>query len=121
MATDTLEKAEVEVGRDPDTVGADISIIRRHIRRKFQIEWTDELDGAYYGQVNIGGEVWNVDVSYRKKYDVYRFRFYIPQKHSPQIARRFDIQANNPYTVCNDAIAVVATLRLMKSLDLEKD
>lgn len=121
MATDTLEKALVEVGRDPDTVGADMSIIRRHMRRKVQINWTDELDGVYYGILAIGGVEWNVDLCYRQKYDVYRFRFYIPQDHSPQIARRFDIQANNPYTVCNDAIAVVATLRLIRTLDLEKD
>jgi hypothetical protein len=121
VATDTLEKAEVEVGRDVDTVGADMQIIRRHMRRKVQIEWTDELDGVYYGKCAIGGKEWQVDLAYRKKYDVYRFRFYVPQDHSPQIARRFDIQANNPYTVCNDAIAVVATMRLIRTLDLEKD
>lgn len=121
MASDTLEKALVEVGRDPSTVGADLSIIRRHMRRKVQIAWTDELDGVFYGTLTIGGIEWNVDLCYRQKYDVYRFRFYIPQDHSPQIARRFDAQANNPYAVCNDALALVGLLRLMKTLDLEKD
>jgi hypothetical protein len=121
MAIDTLENALVEVGRDPDTVGADLSIIRRHMRRKIQIEWTDSLEGVYYGKLLIGGIEWSVDLCYRQKYDVYRFRFYIPQEHSPQIARRFDAQANNPYAVCNDALAIVSLLRLMKTLDLNVD
>lgn len=121
MATDTLEKAEVEVGRDADTVGADISIIRRHMRRKVQINWTDELDGVLYGILNIGGKEWNVDLCYRQKYDVYRFRFYIPMEYSPQIGRRFDVSANNAYTLCNDALALISTLRMIRTLDLEKD
>lgn len=121
MAKDTLERAEVEVGRDPETVGADLSIIRRHLRRKIQIEWTDELDGVFYGKAVIGKKEWSVDLCYRKKYDVYRFRLYVPQDHSPQIARRFDIQANNPYTACNDLMAVIGTMRLIVTLDLEKD
>jgi hypothetical protein len=121
MATDTLERAEVEVGRDPETVGADLSIIRRHMRRKLMIDWTDELDGVYYGTCKIGKSVWQIDLCYRKKYDVYRFRLYVPQDHSPQVARRFDVQANNPYTVCNDLMAVVGTMRLIHTLDLEKD
>lgn len=121
MATDTLEKAEVEVGRDPDTVGADISIIRRHLRRKIQINWTDELDGVYYGILKVGDHEWNIDLGYRKKYDVYRFRMYIPQEHSPQIARRFDVQSANPYVLCNDLMAVVGTLRLIHTLDLDKN
>lgn len=121
MATDTLEKAEVEVGRDEATVGADISIIRRHLRRKITIEWTDELDGVYYGKCMIGRTEWQIDLCYRKKYDVYRFRLYIPQEHSPHVARRFDVQSANPYTMCNDLMAVVGTMRLIVTLDLEKD
>jgi hypothetical protein len=121
MAADTLEKAEVEVGRDINTVQADLQIIRRHMRRKVQIEWTDDLDGVIYGKATIAGKEWAVDRCYRTKYDVYRFRFYVPQEHSPQIARRFDVQANNPYTVCNDTIALVSTMRLIHTLDLEKD
>jgi hypothetical protein len=120
-ASEMMEKAEVEVSRDPSTVAADIQIIRRHMRRKLQIDWTEEIDGVLYGQCTIAGKAWTVDLAYRAKYDQYRFRFYVPQDHSPMLARRFDIAAVNPYTVCNDAIAVVATLRLIHTLDLEKD
>jgi len=121
MATDTLEKALVEVGRDPQTVGADLSIMRRHLRRKVQVNWTDELDGVFYGTIQIGGIEWGVDLCYRQKYDVYRMRIYIPQDHSPQIARRFDVQANNPYTCVNDFLVMIAMLRMMRTLDLDKD
>lgn len=122
MATATLEKAEVSVGRDPDTVGADISIIRRHIRRKVAIEWQPPVeDGIFPGVFVIGQKQWQATLEYRQKYDCYRFLFYVTEEHSDNISRRFDITAKNPYTLCNDVIAVVATLRLIVTLDLEKD
>jgi hypothetical protein len=122
MATATLEKAEVSVGRDPDTVGADLTLMRRHIRRKVAITWTPPVeDGIFPGTFVIGQKEWQATLEYRQKYDVYRFMFYVTEDHSNNIARRFDITAKNPYTLCNDLIAVVATLRLIHTLDLEKD
>lgn len=121
--SETLEKAEVSVTRDPDTVAADISIIIRHLRRKLKVAWGLEptADGAYEGVVLAGGIEWHCDLSYREKYDAYRFRLIKSAEHSNQMARRLDFAAVNPYALCNDVISGVATLRLIHTLDLDKD
>jgi hypothetical protein len=121
MATATLEKAEVQVSRDPDTVAADLSIIRRHLRRKLLIEWTGQDDTCYLGVFKVGQKEWQATLEYREKYDCYRFLFWITEEHSDNIARRFDITAKNAYTMVNDTIAVTSTLRLIQRLDLEQD
>jgi hypothetical protein len=121
MATATLEKAEVSVGRDPDTVEADMTIIRRHLRRKIVIEWTGQDEGCFLGIFKVGQKEWQASLEYREKYDCYRFMFWITEEHSSNIARRMDVTAKNPYTLCNDVIAVVSTLRLIQRLDLEQD
>lgn len=122
MSSAILEESEAAVARDPDTVGADLQIMRRHLRRKVGVEWGDPTpNGEFPGTIPLAGKAWYCDLSYREKYDQYRFRFYIREDHSNAIARRFDVHAKNAYTLCNDVIAVHSTLNLVHILDLEKD
>lgn len=112
--------AEATTTRDATVVEADLTLIKRHLRRKVRVDWGRDNDD-FLGTTIINGKEWLVELSYEKKFDCYRFRFERRQDHSDLINRRFDVTCHNAYTLLNDVIAFVATERLKGALDLEQD
>lgn len=117
--TATKDRREATAPRDESIVESDMIIVQRHLRRKMQVQWSDAE--PFKGEVRIGKFVWECELDYRKKYDVYRFRITREQDHTSQINRQFEVTSHNAYTLTNDVMAVVSTLRLIGTLDLEQD
>lgn len=113
MATAT----DAPVGTKTESeVEADHSLMRRHLRRRAQVEWNDDQNGEFA----LGDWVWSVELAWSEKKGKHRvsLTLYIPEQN---IDRRFDCWSYSPYTAIKEAILIHSSLRLAQSLDLLSD